>query len=76
MKSRPEWSKLSSAQLSTATPCAGRPYQLLRLNGNSAVTRRAGVVAEVVPADLAVVVRRARSETRFDFDSSSRRTFS
>ena len=56
MKSRPEWSKLSSAQLSTATPCAGSPYQLLRSNGNSAVTRRAGVVAEVVPADLAAVV--------------------
>ena len=33
MKSRPEWSKLSSAQSSTATPCAGSPYQLLRSNG-------------------------------------------
>ena len=56
MKSRPAWSKLSSAQLSTATPCAGSPYQLLRSNGNSAVSGRAGVVAEVVPADLAAVV--------------------
>ena len=38
MKSSPEWSKLSSAQLSTAMPCAGRPYQLLRSNGNKAVS--------------------------------------
>jgi hypothetical protein len=35
MKSRPEWSKLSSAQSSTATPCAGSPYQLLRSNGTA-----------------------------------------
>src|SRR6267378_2313469 len=37
MKSSPEWSKLSSAQSSTAMPCAGSPYQLLRSKGNNAV---------------------------------------
>jgi hypothetical protein len=38
MKFRAEWSKLSSAQLSTPTPCAGRPYQLFNDRGKSPVT--------------------------------------
>src|SRR6266581_540057 len=38
MKSRLAWSKLSSAQLSTATPCAGRPYQVFKFHGKRAVT--------------------------------------
>ena len=57
MKSRPAWSKLSSAQLSTATPWAGRPYQLFRFHGKQRRHAGALVVAEVVPAHLAVVVR-------------------
>ena len=35
MKSSPAWSKLSSAQSSTATPCAGSPYQRLRSCGDA-----------------------------------------
>ena len=34
MKSRPAWSKLSSAQLSTATPWAGNPYQLFGIGAS------------------------------------------
>ena len=59
MKSRPEWSKLSSAQLSTATPWAGRPYQLFEVERKERRDARALIVAEVVTADLLVVVRQA-----------------
>src|SRR5262245_64303368 len=56
MKSSPAWSKLSSAQSSTATPCAGSTVPVVEVERKQRGHRRRGVMGDVVPADLPRVI--------------------